>query len=93
MGTSIGWRGLQCPIDHLCHLVVLVSARPAWAEIVVWALQDELPVALAPLAKVMSVRPMLLAMVKLVSPAPQAKTIWARTIECGTDRDWTRNWK
>ena len=50
MGTAIGWLGLQWPIDHLCHLVVLVGVRPAKVKFVVQALQTEHPVALAPLA-------------------------------------------
>jgi hypothetical protein len=43
------------------------------------------------LPTVMPVRPIRVAMVVLVSPAPQAKTIWARcTIECSRGRELAR---
>ena len=50
VGTAIGWLGLQCPIDHIGHLVVLVSAGPTRVELVVQTLQAELSVTIAPLS-------------------------------------------
>ena len=40
---------LQCPVDHLGHLVILVGAGPPRLELVVQALQAKVPVTLAPL--------------------------------------------
>ena len=50
MGAAIGGFGLQSPVDHLGHCVVIVGARPAWTQLVMQALQTQFPVALAPLA-------------------------------------------
>jgi hypothetical protein len=42
----------------------------------------------------MPLDPILLAMAVLVSPAPQANTIWARcTIECGSEREMAMPWR
>jgi hypothetical protein len=35
VGAAIGRLGLQRPVDHLRHRVVLVGPRPAGAELVV----------------------------------------------------------
>ena len=50
LGAAIGGLGLQCPVDHLSHRVVLVGARTARPELVVQTLQAQLSVPLAPLA-------------------------------------------
>ncbi len=50
VGAAIRRPGLQRPVDHLRHLVVLIGAGPAGAELVVQTFQPQLPVALAPLA-------------------------------------------
>ena len=50
LGTAIGGLGLQGMVDHLGHLLFLVSARPAGAKLVVQAFQAQLPIAFAPRA-------------------------------------------
>ena len=59
--------GLQGSVDRLSHLVVLVGARPAGAELIVQAIQSQLSAALAPFARVISVRPIRLATAVLLS--------------------------
>ena len=50
LGAAIERPGLQGPVDHLGHLVALVSGGAAWPEFIGQAIQSQLSVALAPLA-------------------------------------------
>ena len=50
LGAAIGGLGLQDPVDHLGHSVVLVGARTARTQLVMQALQTQFPIALALLA-------------------------------------------
>lgn len=50
LGTPIGGLGLQGPVDHLGHRVILMGTRPARSELDMQAFKAELSVTLAPLA-------------------------------------------
>ena len=39
MWSAIVWLSLEFPIDHPCHLVLLVGARPALADVFVQVLR------------------------------------------------------
>ncbi len=50
MGAPIGWIGLQGPVDHFGHPVVLIGAGPTGEELAVETFQVEFSLALAPIA-------------------------------------------
>lgn len=50
LGAAVCGLALQGPVDHLGHLVILIGAGPPRPELVVQALQAEIPVTPAPLA-------------------------------------------
>lgn len=50
LGAADGWLGLQRPVDHLGHLVVIIGAGPARTQFVMQTLDAQIEVALPPFA-------------------------------------------